>query len=97
MRIGEAMFNISKSKQSASKRLNPEYAFDHLLLPKMPLKLGVNSVSLTRHKDSLCLARETANFFGLLALMTKFKCVIRVKNSKEENACLGNNGNCLKN
>jgi len=40
---------------------------------------------------------ETANFFGLLALMTKFKCVIRVKNSKEENAYLGNNGNCFKN
>jgi len=58
--------------------LNPEYAFDHLLLAKMPVKLAVNSVSLTRHKDALCLARETANFFGLLALMTKFKCIIRV-------------------
>jgi len=58
--------------------INPEYAFDHLLLAKKPVKLGVNSVSLTHHKDALCLARETANFFGLLALMTKFKCLIRV-------------------
>gem|GEM_PF-3164945 len=56
----------------------PEYAFDHLLLPKIPVKLGVNSVFLTHHNGALCLARETANFFGLLALMTKFKCVIRV-------------------
>jgi len=66
--------------------LNPEYAFDHLLLPKMPVKLAVNSVSLTRHKDSLCLARETAIFFGLLVLMTKFKGVIRVESTNHLNA-----------
>ncbi|MCK6610416.1 MAG: hypothetical protein L6Q78_05180 [Bacteroidia bacterium] len=59
-------------------RFNQEYAFDHLLLPKMPVKLGVNSVSLTHHNNTLCLARETAYFFGILALMTKFKCIIRV-------------------
>ena len=90
--VCSSLANQPFHSKSLNSYFNPEYAFDHLLLPcnlnkaivqllrsKMPVKLGVNSVSLTGHKDSLCLARETANFFGLLALMTKFRCIIRDK------------------
>ena len=50
--------------------LNPEYAFDFLLQGKIPLKLDVNSVSLMQHTSSVCFTHETANFFGLLPLIT---------------------------
>ncbi len=48
----------------------PEYALDFLLLVKIPLKLDVNSVSLVLHTNLVCFTHETANFFGLLSLIT---------------------------
>ncbi len=48
----------------------PEYALDFLLLGKITLKLDVNSVSLMQHTSSVCFTHETANFFGLLPLIT---------------------------
>jgi len=71
-------FGRNCNRHLISGGFNPDNAFDHQLLPKSPVKLGVNSVSLTQHIGTICLARETANLFGILALLTKFKLIIRV-------------------